>query len=108
MCGRFYPDLQLEAELHWIYMSCGVLADLGRTCLSCELKSFSYVSSLSDETLTRCPVADFVDRPRFAKISFRRKKLSQNNTPQKFTPFSQIKNSACCCVSGQYLSPWKI
>ena len=32
--------------------------------------------------------------PRSAKISQRRKKKTQNKTPQKLTPFSQIKNSA--------------
>ena len=38
-------------------------------------------------------LANFADWPRSAKISSRRKKNPQNNTPQKLTPFSQIKNS---------------
>ena len=38
-------------------------------------------------------LANFADWPRSAKISSRRKKTPQNNTPQKLTPFSQIKNS---------------
>ena len=38
--------------------------------------------------------ADFAECPRSAKINSRRKKLPQNKTPQKCTPFSPIKNSA--------------
>ena len=36
----------------------------------------------------------FADSSRFAKISSRRIKIPQNKTPQKITPFSQIKNNA--------------
>ena len=38
--------------------------------------------------------ADFVDCPRSAKISSRRKKYPQNKTLQKWTHFSQTQNSA--------------
>ena len=38
--------------------------------------------------------ANFADWPRSAKISSRRKKTPQNKTPQKLSPFSQIKDSA--------------
>jgi len=39
-------------------------------------------------------VLNFADWPRFTKISSRRKKNLENKTPQKLTPFCQIKDSA--------------